>query len=414
MTIRINPSQIITNSEINIPGSKSETNRLLILQALYPNLQIENASFSDDSQVVVDALKTDSDTINVGHAGTAMRFLTAYFSTAENRIVTLTGSDRMTQRPIKILVDALRSIGAEIEYLGTEGFPPLKIVGQPLSESFVELPANISSQYISALLLIAPKLENGLKISLLGNITSRPYINMTLALLSQIGVTSTFVGNTIIVAPRRDIPSVTFTVESDWSAASYYYSIVALSPLGWRLRLKSFREDSVQGDSKLMAIYKLFGVDSRFEDDYLVLSRIAIDQKNIELDLNDTPDIAQTIAVTCLALQIDCRLRGLQTLSIKETDRLKAMKIEIEKLGGRADISDDELRVYPIANLNENITIETYHDHRMAMSFAPIGLKTSIFIADAMVVTKSYPNFWEDLVKIGFDIDRWFLGRCQW
>lgn len=396
----------VQSSIIQITGSKSETNRLLLLQALYPNLTLENNSNSDDSKVMQQALSGNDTPIDIHHAGTAMRFLTAYFAVHENREVVLTGSLRMKERPIQVLVDALRQLGAEIAYLENEGFPPLKIKGKKLSANQISLPADVSSQYISALLLIAPRLENGLELRLEGKITSIPYIQMTLGLLDEIGVQTSFIGNVIQVKPMADIESQTVTVESDWSSASYFYSIVALSAIGTQIALSSYKKDSFQGDSALAEIYRKFGVETTFERHQIRLEKTTENDPQLKINLNNTPDIAQTIAVTCFALGIDCHLSGLHTLKIKETDRLEALQIELTKLGADIAVTNDSLIVKKTDSIHPNVTIATYNDHRMAMSFAPLALKVPIVIADAEVVSKSYPNFWNDLEKIGFSISK--------
>ena len=406
MNVRLTAKEINPNSKIIITGSKSETNRLLLLKALYPNIVIENASNSDDSEVMNSALTSNNQTIDVHHAGTAMRFLTAYFASQESKSVLLTGSSRMKERPIKILVVALKQLGAEIEYLENDGFPPIKITGQKLNSSRVSLPANVSSQYISALLLIAPSLQNGLELELIGEITSASYINMTLKLLQEIGVKTSFVGNLIIVKPKSQDPTPkTIIVESDWSSASYFYSIIALSKEGTKIELSSFKENSLQGDAVLATIYEQMGVETHFEDGKIKLIKNAkpINQ-NLKLDLNCAPDIAQTIAVTAFGLGISCELTGLQTLKIKETDRLEALQNELLKLGASISITNDSLQMEPTHSINSNQNIATYNDHRMAMAFAPLALKTNIYIENAEVVSKSYPNFWSDLIKVGFEI----------
>ena len=406
MNVRLTAKDINPNSKIIITGSKSETNRLLLLKALYPNIVIENASNSDDSEVMNSALNSNNQTIDVHHAGTAIRFLTAYFASQESKTVLLTGSSRMKERPIKILVDALIQLGAEIEYLENDGFPPIKISGQKLTATRVSLPANVSSQYISALLLIAPSLQNGLELELIGEITSASYINMTLKLLQEIGVKTSFVGNLIIVKPKsQDQKSKTIIVESDWSSVSYFYSIIALSKEGTKIELSSFKENSLQGDAVLATIYQQMGVETHFEDGKIKLIKNAkpINQ-NLKLDLNSAPDIAQTIAVTAFGLGISCELKGLQTLKIKETDRLEALQNELLKLGASISITNDSLQIEPTNSINSNQNIATYNDHRMAMAFAPLALKTNINIENAEVVSKSYPNFWNDLKKVGFEI----------
>ena len=405
----------ITNvqSLIRITGSKSESNRILILQALYPGISIENLSNSDDTHLLQNALKESaldsmSMLIDIHHAGTAMRFLTAYLSIQEGKTTILTGSKRMKQRPIAILVESLRDLGAKIDYVENEGFPPLKIFGKQLSGSRVSLKANVSSQYISALLLIASKLKDGLELTLDGKITSRPYINMTLSLLDSIGVATRFEGDIIEVKPRvSHFQPKTLTVESDWSSASYFYGIVALSPVGTEIILSSYRKDTLQGDSVLADIYKTFGVETIFGDNTITIKKLtAIDRpSSINLDLSHAPDIAQTIAVTAFGLGLDCRLSGLHTLKIKETDRLVALKNELAKLGANIAITNDALHLKPSITIVPNIAVETYNDHRMAMAFAPLALMTNIVIKDAMVVSKSYPDFWNDLKHIGFKIE---------
>lgn len=413
-----------TKLEISITGSKSETNRLLLLQALYPTISLENASNSDDSEVMEKALqklKTENcqlpTEIDVHHAGTAMRFLTAYFAIQEGKEVVLTGSSRMKERPIKILVDALQQLGAEISYQEKEGFPPIKIIGKKVNKSKVSLPANVSSQYISALLLIAPKLENGLELTLEGEITSLPYINMTIELLNNIGVETSFEENIIKVNPLVTLSAVegqNITIESDWSSASYWFSIVALSEIGTKITLSSYKKNSLQGDSVLVEIYKNFGVETVFNDDNsITISKINYNIKRqsrsfgtLFLNLQSSPDIAQTIAVTCFGLGIGCHLTGLHTLKIKETDRLEALKNELTKLGVTISVTDDSLTLEPSEKINENCVIKTYQDHRMAMAFAPLALRVPIIIENAEVVSKSYPTFWDDLKSIGFTIQK--------
>jgi len=405
MNVTLQKSAIAKQSSIQITGSKSESNRLLLLQALYPEFKLENVSNSDDSNLMTNALSSKSEIIDIHHAGTAMRFLTAYFSIQEGRETILTGSKRMKERPIKILVEALQELGAQISYKENEGYPPIKITGKKLTKHKVSLKANVSSQYISALLLIASKLENGLELTLEGEITSIPYINMTLSLLDEIGVESSFMGNIIRVKPNTTtLKPKTFTVESDWSSASYYFSIAALSEVGTEINLSSYKENSLQGDSALVSIYKHFGVSASFSENKLTLKKEKSNLEPLSLDLKNAPDIAQTIAVTCFALGISCDLIGLHTLKIKETDRLVALKIELEKLGGSVEITDKSLHLSASKRINPMVSIATYNDHRMAMAFAPLALKTSIIIEDAMVVSKSYPTFWEDLKSIGFKI----------
>jgi len=399
-SLKINKINKTVNGIIQITGSKSETNRLLILQQFYPNLTIENKSNSDDSVLMQKALASTAKEINIGHAGTAMRFLTAYFSVKEGSEIVLTGSHRMKDRPIKILVEALTSLGANIQYLEKEGFPPLKISGKKLAKDFVEIEGNLSSQYVSALLLIAPTLQSGLKLKFKGEVTSVPYIKMTLQLLAELGIDYVWHGNLITVYSKPAIESKTVIVESDWSSASYYYSLCALSPNS-EITLSSYKKNSLQGDSALATIYENLGVSTEFNENTIILkNKQTLNFKPLTLNLISAPDIAQTIAVTCFGLGVECYLTGLHTLKIKETDRLVALKTELEKLGGEVGITNETLHLQPSTRINENISIATYDDHRMAMAFAPLAVKVAIEIEDAGVVSKSYPSFWEDFAQI--------------
>lgn len=394
------------NGQLRITGSKSESNRLLLLQALFSGFAIENTSESDDSIVMQAALKSEAEVVDVHHAGTAMRFLTAYFSHLEGREVVLTGSQRMQERPIKILVEALQAIGASISYEKEEGYPPIRIQGKKLKGGTVSLPADISSQYISALLLIGPVLEQGIQLDLIGEITSVPYINMTLSLLENLGVQTKFEGQSIQVEPQKNPKRITQIVESDWSSASYFFSIVALSAQS-EVHLTSYKKNSLQGDRVLREIYSQLGVVSSIEGQTLKLKKEALGLPEVlHWDLTKAPDIAQTIAVTCYGLGIGCKLTGLHTLKIKETDRLQALYNELTKLGARIQVTDTSLELAPGANFIANSSIPTYNDHRMAMAFAPLALKVPLTIEDAEVVSKSYPTFWDDLEQINFKINR--------
>jgi len=314
----------------------------------------------------------------------------------------------MQERPIQILVDALNQLGAEITYIEKEGFPPIKIVGKKLIQSKVSLPANVSSQFVSALLLIAPKLENGLELTLEGAITSRPYIQMTLDLLGEIGVETSFVNNSIKIQPKPFIESSkSIHVESDWSSASYYYSIVALSEFGTEITLSNFKKNSLQGDSVLVEIYENFGVETVFNsDNSITISKISnFKSDTFNFHLISSPDIAQTIAVTCFGLGIECKLTGLHTLKIKETDRLEALKNELTLLGASVQITEDSISIQEFSNIDLHDTIiKTYQDHRMAMAFAPLSIKMPLTIANAEVVSKSYQAFWSDLKSLGFQV----------
>ncbi|MCF6279241.1 MAG: 3-phosphoshikimate 1-carboxyvinyltransferase [Flavobacteriaceae bacterium] len=389
---------------IKITGSKSESNRLLILQQFHKNLQIENLGESDDTAVMKKALSSDEKTIDVHHAGTAMRFLTAYFSVKVGRETILTGSKRMKERPIKILVDALKSLSADIEYMENDGFPPIKIIGKKLTKNKITINGSVSSQYISALLLIALSLENGLELEFEGEVTSIPYIKMTLGLLSELGIKNSWEENTITVKPKKQLEDKTITVESDWSSASYYYSLVALSNDA-EITLKSYKKNSLQGDAVLAEIYQKLGVKTVFLENAVVLtksknfnpSRFTLHPSPFTLDLKSAPDIAQTIAVTCFGLNISCELSGLHTLKIKETDRLVALKNELEKFGAKVRITEDSLHLKSTSEIKKGVLVKTYNDHRMAMAFAPLLLKTNLEIEDAKVVSKSYPDFWKDV-----------------
>ena len=404
MDLKISHNSKKCIGELKISGSKSETNRLLILKALFSDFEIKNISNSDDSTILEKALKSKEKIIDIHHAGTAMRFLTAYFSQLEGREVILTGSKRMQQRPIKILVDSLISLGADIYYENKNGYPPLRIKGKKFKGGSIKLPAGISSQYVSALLLIAPVLENGIELSLLGKPTSLPYIEMTLFLLKNFGVKTYFDGKKIKINPNIQFKKAKQTVESDWSSASYFYSIVALSKNA-EIKLSSYKSKSLQGDSVLKNIYEKLGVKSIFKDNCLLLKKEEIKFPNcIDLNLTKAPDIAQTIAVTCYGLGIGCNLEGLHTLKIKETDRLVALERELKKLGATIKITESSLILSPGNNFKQNCSISTYNDHRMAMSFAPLSLKVPLQIKDYKVVSKSYPNFWKDLVKLNFII----------
>jgi len=407
MNLEIFHPSKICNGIINIKGSKSISNRLLFLKAIYPSIKIINLSNSEDTFIMKKALKSKNNLIDIGHAGTAMRFLTSYFSIIKDREIILTGSERMQERPIKILVDVLQKLGAKISYEKKEGFPPIKIIGSNLKVNNVFLPANISSQYISSLILLAPILDNGLRIELIGQITSAPYIKMTIDILNALGINSFFEQKIIKIIPKKEIKNITYKVESDWSSASYFYSIIALCEDG-EIVLNNFNKKSLQGDSCLVKIYDLLGVFTRFDNGSLILSKKKIEVKNeLNINLIDSPDIAQTIAVTCFGLGLNCNLKGLHTLKIKETDRLVSLKKEITKLGSEVIITEDSFHLKKINNnINKSCLIKTYNDHRMAMAFAPLSINYPIQIEDFDVVKKSYPDFWSDLENIGFNITK--------
>lgn len=413
------PEHII-NTTIQLSGSKSITNRLLILkQVLDLDLKLENTSASEDTQHLQKALqeiknKTQA-TIDIGHAGTDMRFLTAYLASKEGEWV-LTGSERMKQRPIGELVDTLRSLDADISYLEKDNFPPLKISGKKLKGAKIEIDGSISSQFISALLLISPKFENGLDLTLKNEIVSWPYIQMTLDLLSEFGSKVSIVLNTIKVTPSSILhfPSSIYSIESDWSAASYWYSFVSLSKNA-TITLTGLKRSSSQGDSVLSKIYSELGVSSEFKDKKLILTKNSAITKNFAYDFTDCPDLAQTVAVTCFGLGIKAELTGLKTLKIKETDRILALKTELERFGAIVSITENSIQINDKRLKTQDgqptvdyrlLTIETYNDHRMAMSFAPLALVFGpLSIQDPNVVSKSYPLFWEDLKSVGFSVN---------
>lgn len=388
---------------IQLSGSKSETNRLLILQKLFSNIEIENISNAQDSQLLIKALNSCEETIDIHHAGTAMRFLTAFFAIQDGKTTILTGSKRMKQRPIAPLVDALKNLGAEIHYIEKEGHPPIKIYGKTTTLSRVKISANISSQFITALILIGGKLENGLQIELIGKITSRPYLEMSLEMLRIVAPhlknKITFIDNIISIPNITELPHKDYTIESDWSSASYFYSYVAISHQS--LELGNFKRVSLQGDASLVNIYEIFfGIKTQFDDIKQTISLTStknfVYPKLIKINMNDYPDIAQTLCVTATALKIHFEINGLSTLKVKETDRLVALQNELLKLGCHTEITNDSIKSTIFSEIGKNISIKTYDDHRMAMAFAPFRYIHPIHIENPEVVEKSYPNFWVD------------------
>lgn len=410
------PKQKISGA-IRLTGSKSISNRLLVInEVLSLGLSFENISNSEDTRLLLNALelinRKQGGTINIHHAGTDMRFLTALLSCTQGEWI-LSGSERLKERPIKALATALVSLGADIAYLEKEGFPPLKIKGKQLTGGSVEVDSSISSQFVSALLLIAPLFSKGMNLKLTGTMVSKPYIKMTIDLLRAYGVKIEFSDNLISVLPiSSSAKSFVFSpgaveVESDWSSASYWYSICALSPHS-ELKLTSLHKESLQADSVLPKLYAKLGVKTVFRESSVVLSRTPVMLKEFDYDFSDCPDIAQTLAVCCFGLGIRARLRGLSTLKLKETDRLLALKQELEKFGAGVHITDESIDLKAFSENNTTIqhTICTYNDHRMAMSFAPLALKYSeLRFDDATVVDKSYPGFWEDLKSVGFSVN---------
>jgi len=390
-------------ARIKLPASKSLSNRALILNALAKNLYpIENLSDSDDTVVMINALNSTENFINVGAAGTAMRFLTAYFALKEGEW-TLTGSERMKQRPIKLLVDALNSIGGKIEYLEKEGFPPLKIYGNDLSGGIVHLNGGISSQYISALMMIAPYMKQGLEIVLEGKIISKPYIEMTKNLMKEFGAKVKFENNRIII-PQQVYQPIHYEVESDWTAASYWYETLSIVGKG-EIFLEGLNENSYQGDSKVAQLFEMLGVSTHYLSEGVLLTPTGRYIRKFEYNFIDQPDLAQTFVVTCCLLNIPFHFQGLESLKIKETNRVAALINELEKLGYILQEPNEGELVWSgekksILLKEKPISIGTYEDHRMAMAFAPVSFIMPITIENAEVVSKSYPHFWEDFEKM--------------
>ncbi|MEI6554559.1 MAG: 3-phosphoshikimate 1-carboxyvinyltransferase [Paludibacter sp.] len=388
------------NLEINLPASKSISNRALILNALaYSPYDIENLSDCDDTRVTVKALDSNNTTFDIGAAGTAMRFLTAFLAKTVGEWV-ITGSERMKNRPIKLLVDALTSLGARIEYLEKEGFPPLRIFGSAMMGGEISLNGGVSSQYISALMMIAPYMQNGLKISLEGNVISVPYIRMTMSMMKEYGVEVAFENNTIDIKPQTYKP-IQYKVESDWSAASYWYEIHSIAGKG-RIFLSGLNKNSSQGDSKVAELFEQLGVKTQYEQKGVLLTSNDICTGKFEYDFIDQPDLAQTFAVTCCMKNVPFHFKGVQSLKIKETNRIAALINELAKLGfvlfepAEGELAWSGER----CEYEKEISIATYEDHRMAMAFAPAALIVPINIEEPQVVSKSYPDFWKDFDKL--------------
>ncbi|PCI99856.1 MAG: 3-phosphoshikimate 1-carboxyvinyltransferase [Flavobacteriales bacterium] len=432
MSITLSHPKQIVKGEIQLTSSKSESNRALIIQALCDDtFEIENLSISNDTVVLQKLLSSRESELSVNLAGTAMRFLTAYLAIQDKEVV-LTGAQRMKERPIKVLVDVLKQIGANIFYEENEGYPPLKIKGTKLQGQKVIIDGGISSQYISALLMIAPKLDGGLTLEFEGEIISRPYINMTIEMMRYFGAEVNWKENSIVVG-SGNYKAKDFKVEADWSAASYWYSMVALAKEA-DITLYGLKKDSLQGDSVVQEIYKSFGVETEFVEGGIRLtkkSEFTIQDSPLNIDFVSCPDIAQTVAVTCAALNVEAKLTGLKTLRIKETDRISALQTELTKLGFSVDVEGDDFLILPSLRTESNgvkqshinndkiasfpfgsaqgilamTNIKTYDDHRMAMAFAPLALQNSIIIEDEDVVGKSYPDFWKDLVNVEIQVD---------
>ena len=397
------------SGEIILPASKSISNRALTINMLSGNANTPvNLSDCDDTRVMLQWLNNRPSTIDIGAAGTAMRFSTALLAVTSGTHV-ITGSERMKKRPIGILVDALRELGAQIEYVEDDGFPPLRIVGNPsLEGGIICLPGNVSSQYISAMLMIGPTLKNGLTLNLIGDIISRPYINMTIAIMRSFGADVQYAtDNTIVVKPGRYNQS-DYIVENDWSAASYWYEIVALANnVDATISLPNLYKDSLQGDCKGAELFRKLGVETHYTSTGVTLRKTPLSIACLEYDFVEMPDLAQTFVVTCCMLGIPFHFTGLQSLRIKETDRINALKVEMEKLGYVLEDRNDSELLWQgeLCKSSDNCAIDTYEDHRMAMAFAPASMKIGrININNPHVVTKSYPHYWEDLKKVGFEL----------
>lgn len=395
MNLSLSHTTKVVRGEITLPSSKSISNRALIIKALSGlPFEIENLSTANDTQILQQLLADKNrTTFDVGHAGTAMRFLTAYLAIQQGEFI-LTGSERMQQRPITILVDALTTLGADITYLKNEGFPPLKIIGKTLSGGEITIDGSISSQYISALMMIAPYIKNGLKINFEGQVASKPYLDMTAEMVKDF--------------------KAGFVVEPDWSSASYWYSMVALAKDA-EITLLGLKKKSLQGDSVVAKIYENFGVKTEYFNKGIRLTKnpnFRLRTSDFQLNFTNCPDLAQTVAVTCAALNCAAKLTGLSTLRIKETDRIAALQNELSKLGCAVVVDGDDLIIGFLSPNSYhhcesmNLAIKTYDDHRMAMAFAPLALLHPITIENPNVVIKSYPNFWEDMKIVGFEMER--------
>ena len=401
--IQLRPPSSAIHAEIQLPSSKSESNRALVIQALAEEeIVLHNLSEARDTQTMQRLLQSSEPEWDVLDAGTTMRFLIAYSAVARMGKL-LKGTARMHQRPVKLLVDALRGLGADIAYLENEGYPPVLVRGFTNGQSArrVSIRGDVSSQYISALLMIAPTLTDGLELSLTGKVGSRPYIEMTLALMHHFGIEHRWNEDNLIRIDPQPYRAGTYTIESDWSGASYWYSLVALADDA-RVKLLGLRQPSWQGDSAIVSIMDQLGVGTQFEEGGVVLSKKAV-ADTITQDFSDCPDLAQTVAVVCAAKRIPATLSGLESLRIKETDRVAALQNELAKIGATLEEEGGRGKIVPSANnyAGRELKFATYEDHRMAMAFAPLAVKTAVTIEDPAVVNKSYPRFWDDLVKAG-------------
>lgn len=405
--ITISPGVLKKKHIIPLPGSKSESNRALIINALAEDSgKISNLAIARDTEIMSRLLASDTEVYNAQDAGTVMRFMTAYLSVTKET-VSITGTERMQLRPIGVLVEALRNLGVDIDYLDKIGFPPLQFNGFPEQvTNQLEVEGNVSSQYISALLMIAPKLPQGLTLNIKGDIVSKPYIDMTLSIMRHFGVNVDVSGQEYTIAPQT-YKYAPFSVEADWSGASYWYSLFAMSQLD-SLIITGLKPDSTQGDSVLQELMTGFGVKTEFSENRVTLTRKELALPD-SIDFIKCPDLAQTFAVLCATMGHECTFFGLQTLKIKETDRVEAIKSELQKLGGDFIEENDRWVVRPIPNeklsTDQHYALATYEDHRMAMAFAPLAVKTRVSFDDREVINKSYPTFWQDMQELGFRVD---------
>lgn len=407
MAYKLIKDNLELSGNIVLPSSKSITNRLLIIQALCNEIiDIENISTSKDTEVLIKALNSNEKTINIGHAGTSMRFLTAYLSTQKQERI-LTGSERMKNRPIGVLVDTLKDIGANIDYIEKEGFPPLKISPADIIKNEVEIDGSISSQYITALLLIAPVLKEGLTLKIKNKLVSETYVDLTLRLMEHFGVKSIKKELEIHVSKQK-YQGGDYFVEGDWSGASYWFELAAFANNA-EIEIEGLSKNSLQGDSVVVDIYKKLGVTTSFGNNKIQISKTGKPVSSFEYNFNKCPDLVQTVVVTCSILGVPFKISGAETLRIKETDRIHALQVELKKFGIEiTETSPGTIQWNGKKNplTSKEILIDTYDDHRMAMAFAPVAMKhKNIVINDPEVVVKSYPSFWDDLRKVGFGIE---------
>ena len=400
MNISLNFKNKTVKGQVNLPASKSISNRVLIINALADSGQmIENLADCDDTKSMLAVLNSGEHRFDIGHAGTAMRFLTAFLARTVG-CWEITGSERMKQRPVGILVDALNQLGARIEYIEKEGFPPLRIYGSYLMGGNIVIPASVSSQYISALMMVAPYMEKGLIIRLTGEVVSNTYIDMTLRIMQEFGADAVREGSVIRIAPQPYVP-IPYRIESDWSAASYFYELLAIAGEG-EILLTGLKSDSLQGDARQREVWEKLGITTVFQGENVRLQKTAPQVTHLEYNFVEMPDLVQSFVVACCMMGIPFAFTGVQTLRIKETDRIQALVDELAKLGYCLEAEGDNCLLWKGEKTRSTAIpeIATYHDHRMAMAFAPAALKyPGLVIKDKEVVTKSFPGYWEELNK---------------